>query len=55
MDPLQEFIPKAKGTLRDDNTLITPLLEEMSPLLPLETIQEEMIVGVNDKSLQIKR
>ena len=55
MDPLQEFIPKARGVLGEDNTIITPLLEEMSPLLPLETIQEEMIAGLNDKSLRIKR
>lgn len=55
MDPEQDFIPKVKGVLQEDNTILAPPIEEMSPLLPYETIQKEMMVGVSEKSKRIKR
>ena len=55
MDPEQDFIPKVKGVVQEDNTILAPPIEEMSPLLPLETIQKEMIVGISEKSKRIKR
>jgi acetolactate synthase-1/2/3 large subunit len=55
MDPEQNFIPKVKGVILDDESIFAPPLEEMSPLLPFETIQKEMIVEVSEKSKLIKR
>lgn len=55
MDPEQDFIPKVKGVPKEDNSILAPPIEEMSPLLPYEVIQSEMIVGISEKSKQIKR
>jgi acetolactate synthase-1/2/3 large subunit len=55
MDPEQDFIPKVKGVVSKDDSIIPSPLEEMSPLLPFEIIEKEMIIGVSEKSKQIKR
>lgn len=55
MDPEQNFIPKVKGVILEDESIFAPPLEEMSPLLPFETIQKEMIVDISEKSKLIKR
>lgn len=55
MDPEQNFIPKVKGVILEDDSIFAPPLEEMSPLLPFETIQKEMLVPISEKSKQIKR
>lgn len=55
MDPEQDFIPKVKGVaVANDNSIFAPPLEEMSPLLPFETIKKEMF-EVSLKSKQIER
>ena len=51
----QEFIPKVKGMKQQDNTIKAGLLEEMSPLLSLDKIEEAMITGVNERSKQVIR
>lgn len=55
MDPEQDFIPKVKGVLQEDNTILAPPIEEMSPLLPFSVIENEMMIGVSEKSKRIKR
>lgn len=55
MDPEQDFIPKVKGVLMKDDSILAPPLEEMSPLLSLEEIKNEMIIPVSEKSKQIDR
>lgn len=55
MDPLQDFIPKVKGIVNDDNTIIAPPIEEMSPLLSLQDIKDSMIIALSSKSGDIKR
>jgi acetolactate synthase-1/2/3 large subunit len=55
MDPEQDFIPKVKGVVQEDNTILAPPIEEMSPLLPLEVMEMEMTVGISEKSKRIKR
>jgi len=55
MDPNQEFIPKVKGTKMDDGSVKAGLLEEMTPLLPLESIERSMIAGINERSKTITR
>jgi acetolactate synthase-1/2/3 large subunit len=55
MDPNQEFIPKVKGIRNQDNSIQAGLLEEMSPLLPLDNIKKAMISGLNERSNTILR
>jgi acetolactate synthase-1/2/3 large subunit len=55
MDPNQEFIPKVRGIQNKDNTIQAGLLEEMSPLLPLENIEIAMISGIHERSKTIIR
>ena len=55
MDPEQDFIPKVKGIRKVDNTIFAPPIEEMSPLLPYDEIERNMISGVNNKSKLIQR
>lgn len=55
MDPEQDFLPKVKGVLKEDGTIFPPPIEEMSPLLPLDLVEESMVVGISEKSKQIKR
>jgi acetolactate synthase-1/2/3 large subunit len=55
MDPEQDFIPKVKGIKKHDGTIFSPPIEEMSPLLPFEEVKENMISGLNEKSLLIQR
>lgn len=55
MDPNQEFIPKVRGMKLEDNTIQAGLLEEMSPLLPLEEIEQAMVAGINQRSKTVVR
>ena len=55
MDPEQEFIPKVRGIKQQDSSIRAGLLEEMSPLLPLDKVEEAMITGVNGRSKQVIR
>lgn len=55
MNPEQEFIPKVRGVKQQDSTIKSGLLEEMSPLLPLEKVEKSMIMGINNRSKQIIR
>lgn len=55
MDPEQDFIPKVKGVLKEDLSILAPPIEEMSPLLSYEIMEKEMLVGVSEKSKLIKR
>jgi acetolactate synthase-1/2/3 large subunit len=54
MDPNQEFIPKVKGIKNKDNTIQPGLLEEMSPLLSLQEIEDAMI-NVHERSKTMSR
>ena len=55
MDPEQDFIPKVKGVILEDDSIFAPPLEEMSPLLSFNIIEEEMLVNISEKSKLIKR
>jgi acetolactate synthase-1/2/3 large subunit len=55
MDPQQEFIPKVRGMKMQDGTIKAGLLEEMSPLLPLTDIEDNMITGINERSKTLSR
>jgi acetolactate synthase-1/2/3 large subunit len=55
MDPEQDFIPKVKGVLKEDGSIFPPPIEEMSPLLSLDEVKQNMIVEISEKSKLIKR
>lgn len=55
MSPDQEFIPKVRGMKLEDNIIQAGLLEEMSPLLPLEEVEQVMIAGINQRSKTVVR
>jgi acetolactate synthase-1/2/3 large subunit len=55
MDPNQEFIPKVKGMRLSDGSVKDGLLEDMSPLLPLEVVEQCMVAGINEQSKTITR
>jgi acetolactate synthase-1/2/3 large subunit len=55
MPPEQEFLPKVKGVVQSDGSIFAPPLEEMSPVLPLETIQRIMGSELSCKSTKIVR
>jgi acetolactate synthase-1/2/3 large subunit len=56
MPPYQDFIPKVKGVVNHaNNTIFAPPLEEMSPLLDYNTIQNIMNTNVSIKSVMISR
>jgi len=55
MDPEQDFIPKVKGILKDDLTILPSSIEDMSPLLSLDEIKSNMIINFNEKYNFIKR
>lgn len=55
MDPEQDFIPKVRGIKKIDGSIFAPPIEEMSPLLPYEEIETNMIAGINPKSKLIQR
>jgi acetolactate synthase-1/2/3 large subunit len=55
MDPEQDFIPKVRGVLKDDGSIFPPPIEEMSPLLSLDEVKQNMLIDISEKSKLIKR
>ena len=55
MPPDQEFVPKVKGVVQTDGTIFAPPIEEMSPVLPLETVRRIMGPTLSEKSTKIVR
>ena len=54
MYPEQLFVPKLSLAIQEDGTLISPPLEDLSPLLPREELAQAMLVGMHEKSRQLK-
>lgn len=48
--PEQPFIPKLSLALQKDGSIISPPLEDLSPLLPRDELRENMIIGLHPKS-----
>lgn len=55
MPPDQEFVPKVKGVVQADGSIFAPPIEEMSPVLPLETVRRIMGPALSEKSTKIVR
>lgn len=51
MDPMQLFSPKLGMSMTANGTLVSSPLEDLSPLISRDTLVENMIVGVHEKSL----
>lgn len=54
MHPEQTFVPKLSLAIQEDGSLISPPLEDLSPLLSRQELEENMISGLHPKSGQIK-
>ena len=50
MHPEQLYVPKLSLAPRADGSIVSPPLEDLSPLLPREELRENMIVGMHPKS-----
>ncbi|MCV2371190.1 thiamine pyrophosphate-binding protein [Roseateles oligotrophus] len=50
MHPEQPFSPKLSLVARTDGTLVSPPLEDLSPLLPRAVLDAAMLVGMHEKS-----
>ena len=50
MHPDQLYVPKLSLAPRADGSIVSPPLEDLSPLLPREELRENMIVGMHPKS-----
>lgn len=53
MHPQQMFLPKLSLASRPDGTLVSPPLEDLSPLLPRDELRAAMIAGLHEKSAQL--
>lgn len=54
MDPHQLFVPKLGLAQNADGSLISPPLEDLSPFLSRKELEENMIVGIHEKSKKIE-
>jgi acetolactate synthase-1/2/3 large subunit len=54
MHPQQLFVPKLSLAMQEDGTLISPPLEDLSPFISRDELQENMYSGMHKKSLKIK-
>lgn len=54
MHPQQLFLPKLSLAAQPDGTIVSPPLEDLSPLLPRDELRDAMIVGMHPKSAQIE-
>ncbi len=50
MHPEQKFSPKLSLAAREDGTLVSPPLEDLSPLLPRAVLEKAMLGGMHEKS-----
>ena len=50
MHPEQLFTPKLSLVAKEDGTLVSPPLEDLSPLVPRDVLERAMLVGVHQKS-----
>ena len=54
MHPEQLFVPKLSLAQTLQGTLVSPPLEDLSPLLPLEQLKKSMLVEVHEKSISLR-
>jgi acetolactate synthase-1/2/3 large subunit len=54
MDPEQLFVPKLSLAAKANGELVSPPIEDLSPLVSLEDLSESMIVSVHHKSISLR-
>lgn len=54
MHPEQPFVPKLSVASTPQGTLVSPPLEDLSPLVSLDRLKEAMQVGVLEKSISLR-
>jgi acetolactate synthase-1/2/3 large subunit len=54
MDPEQFFHPKVGVAVQKDGSLVSPPLEDMSPILPREDLKKSLLIPIHDKSKAIQ-
>lgn len=54
MDPEQYFLPKLSLAMNPDGSIVSPPLEDISPLLDRDSLESEMVIPVHAKSRSIK-
>ena len=52
--PEQPFVPKLSVAAKESGLLISPPLEDMTPLLPLEELEDAMIIELHPKSRELR-
>jgi acetolactate synthase-1/2/3 large subunit len=50
MDPEQPLVPKLSLALQEDGTIISPPLEDLSPILKREEFKKNMLIDIHPKS-----
>ncbi len=55
MDPEQFFYPKLGVARSEDGTLVSPPLEDLSPLISLERMKKNSIINLHNKSKNLRR
>ena len=54
MDPEQYFHPKLSTGRNEKNIIVSPPLEDLSPLLPRDELDKNMIIPLHEKSKKLK-
>ena len=54
MDPEQLFVPKLSLAAKSNGDLISPPIEDLSPLVTLKELTEAMVVPVTAKSISLR-
>ena len=54
MHPEQLFVPKLGLVSLPDGALVSPPLEDLSPILPRSELREAMLIGIHEKSLKLE-
>jgi acetolactate synthase-1/2/3 large subunit len=52
--PEQPFVPKLSLVQQKDGSIISPPLEDLSPLLPRQEMKKQMLIGLHEKSYMIE-
>ena len=55
MDPDQLLVPKLSVSITPDGKLISPPLEDLSPLLPLSILRNSLLVPLHQNSISLNR
>ena len=55
MDPDQLLVPKLSVSITPDGKIISPPLEDLSPLLPLSILRNSLLVPLHQNSISLNR